>query len=271
VVGPKEKKLAEALETLQKVEAVLSEKMQGLHEVQEQVSTLNRNLQESLLRAKQLQTQMTQAEQQLERAEKLLGGLSSESERWQLSVDKLQEDLTNMTGNIMLSSAFVSYLGPFTAEYRKMAIDKWIRMFIDRGIPTSKDYDLQRILSDENQIREWQDYELPADQLSTENGILIFNTRRWPLIIDPQNQANNWIRKLQGGNNIQIGKLSDQNFSKTLENCIRFGSPCLLENVEEELDPMLDPVLQKQTFKKGPQVLLKLGDQDIPYHNDFRY
>ena len=34
---------------------------------------------------------------------------------------------------------------------------------------------------------------------------------------------------------------------------------------------MLDPVLQKQTFKKGPQVLLKLGDQDIPYHNDFRY
>ena len=59
MVGPKEKKLAEALETLQKVEAVLSEKMQGLHEVQEQVSTLNRNLQESLLRAKQLQTQMT--------------------------------------------------------------------------------------------------------------------------------------------------------------------------------------------------------------------
>lgn len=45
----------------------------------------------------------------------------------------------------------------------------------------------------------------------------------------------------------------------------------LLENVEEELDPMLDPVLQKQTFKKGAQLLLKLGDQDIPYNNDFRF
>ncbi len=44
----------------------------------------------------------------------------------------------------------------------------------------------------------------------------------------------------------------------------------MLENVEEELDPMLEPVLLKQTFKKGPQVLLKLGDQDIPFHNDFR-
>jgi dynein heavy chain len=68
-----------------------------------------------------------------------------------------------MTGNIMLSSAFVSYLGPFTAEYQKMCIDKWIIMFIEKGIPTSKDYNLERVLSDENQIREWQDYELPAD------------------------------------------------------------------------------------------------------------
>ena len=32
---------------------------------------------------------MEQAEKQLERAEKLLGGLSSESERWQIAVDKL--------------------------------------------------------------------------------------------------------------------------------------------------------------------------------------
>jgi dynein heavy chain len=68
-----------------------------------------------------------------------------------------------MTGNILLSSAFVSYLGPFTAEYRNICVEKWIKMFIDRGIPTSKDYNLERVLSDENQIREWQDCELPAD------------------------------------------------------------------------------------------------------------
>jgi dynein heavy chain len=91
----------------------------------------------------------------LERAEKLLGGLSSESERWQISSDKLQEDLTNMTGNIMLSSAFVSYLGPYTSGYRIMLVSKWIAMFIEKGIPTSKDFNIERILSDENQIREW--------------------------------------------------------------------------------------------------------------------
>lgn len=57
---------------------------------------------------------------------------------------------------------------------------------------------------------------------------------------------------------------------KVLENCIRFGQPCLIENVEEELDPALEPVLQKQIIKKGATLLLRLGDTDVPYNPDFK-
>jgi len=63
----------------------------------------------------------------LARAEKLVGGLGSESQRWLVSVEKLEEDLKNLTGNIMLSAAFVAYLGPFTAGYRTELINKWIK------------------------------------------------------------------------------------------------------------------------------------------------
>lgn len=41
-------------------------------------------------------------------------------------------------------------------------------------------------------------------------------------------------------------KLSDRDFLRSLENAIRFGKPCLLENIGEELDPALDPVLLRQ-------------------------
>lgn len=58
VVGPKEKKLAEALITLKGVESVLAEKMAGLHEVQDMVANLNRNLTESLNKAASLKEQM---------------------------------------------------------------------------------------------------------------------------------------------------------------------------------------------------------------------
>lgn len=44
----------------------------------------------------------------------------------------------------------------------------------------------------------------------------------------------------------------------------------LLENIEEELDPSIEPILLKQTIKKGAQLILRLGDQDVPYNQDFR-
>ena len=38
---------------------------------------------------------------------------------------------------------------------------------------------------------------------------------------------------------------------RTLENSIQFGTPVLIENVTEELDPTLEPLLLKKTFKQG--------------------
>ena len=107
--------------------------------------------------------------------------------------------------------------------------------------------------------------------MSTDNGIFIFNCRRWPLIIDPQGQANKWIRNMFKDSHMHITKLSESNFLKILENAIRNGQVVLMENIEEELDPSLEPILAKQLQKKGQQYLLRLGDQDVPYNFDFKY
>jgi dynein heavy chain, axonemal len=39
-------------------------------------------------------------------------------------------------------------------------------------------------------------YGLPRDPLSVESAVLMSNSRRWPLVIDPQTQANKWIRAM---------------------------------------------------------------------------
>lgn len=56
------------------------------------------------------------------------------------------------------------------------------------------------------------------------------NARRWPLMIDPQGQANKWIKNMEKANNLHVVKLSDPQFVTTLENCIQFGSPGRLTN-----------------------------------------
>ena len=70
-------------------------------------------------------------------------------------------------------------------------------------------------------------------------------------MIDPQGQANKWVKNSEKEKNLQIIKLTDADYMRTLENCIQFGTPILLENVGEELDPSLEPLLLKQTFKQG--------------------
>ena len=58
------------------------------------------------------------------------------------------------------------------------------------------------------------------------------------------------IKNLEKVNKLAVVKMSDPNYARTLENSIQFGTPVLLENVGEELDPMLEPILLKQTFKQ---------------------
>lgn len=70
-------------------------------------------------------------------------------------------------------------------------------------------------------------------------------------MIDPQGQANKWVKNMEKDSNLAIIKLTDPDILRTLENSLQFGWPVLLENVGEELDPSLQPLLLKQTFKQG--------------------
>lgn len=83
-------------------------------------------------------------------------------------------------------------------------------------------------------------------------------------MIDPQGQANKWIKNFEKDNRLNVIKISDTDYMRTVENCIQFGTPLLLENVGEELDPSLEPLLLKQTFKQGTAELTQnLEGEDI--------
>ncbi len=66
-------------------------------------------------------------------------------------------------------------------------------------------------------------------------------------------------------------KLSNPKFLQIVENSIRMGMPVLLENIEEQLDPSLEPLLVKNLVKQGGQWSIRLGDTWVPYSNDFKF
>jgi hypothetical protein len=91
-------------------------------------------------------------------------------------------------------------------------------------------------------------------------------------MIDPQGQANRWIRNMERDRGLDVVKPVDKDLLRTLENGVRFGRAVLLENVGESLDAALESLLLKQTFRTASGAeSIKIGDNIIPYHPDFKF
>lgn len=164
----------------------------------------------------------------------------------------------------------IAYLGAFTPTYRNDISKLWAEKTKESNIPGSEKFSLPNVLGDPVTIRQWQIQGLPSDNFSTENALIMFKSRRWPLCIDPQGQANKWIKRMEIKQSLKIIKLTDAKFLQVLENAIQFGFPVLLENVGLDIDPSLSPILLKQTFGKGNTLYIKLGESVIEYSQSFK-
>ncbi|KAM7384052.1 hypothetical protein PAMA_011415 [Pampus argenteus] len=271
VVAPKKERLKLAEDELGVQMEMLAVKRGELKEVEDRLQSLNDDLEAMINKKKELESNIELCSQKLIRAEKLIGGLGGEKDRWTEAARQLGIRYTNLTGDILLSSGTVSYLGAFTVDYRIECQERWHILCQEKKIPCSEDFTLTNTLGNQVAIRTWQISGLPVDSFSTDNGIIVFNSRRWPLMIDPQGQANKWIKNMEKANKLAVIKMSDGNYVRILENSIQFGTPVLLENVGEELDPVLEPVLLKQTFKQQGVEYMKIGENIVEYSKDFLF
>ena len=62
-------------------------------------------------------------------------------------------------------------------------------MCVEKNIPCSENFSLSGTLGEPVKIRAWNIAGLPVDSFSVDNGIIVNNSRRWPLMIDPQGKT----------------------------------------------------------------------------------
>jgi len=270
-VAPKRARLAEAQSSLDVTMAALAEAKGTLKSVEDKLANLEKAFKEANQKKQDLAAQVTRCSAQLERAGKLIGGLGGEKTRWENTIAQLTVDLKNVVGDVVLSAGVIAYSGPFTPIFRQELSSSWMANMRGISLPHSQNASLIHTLADPVKVRAWNISGLPSDNLSTENGIIVSKARRWPLMIDPQGQANKWIKNMEKDSGLDVVKLSEKDFLRTLSNGVRFGRAVLLENIGEHLDPALEPLLLKQVYKQGGSDVIKMGDDIIPYHPDFRF
>ncbi|XP_006892767.1 PREDICTED: dynein heavy chain 3, axonemal [Elephantulus edwardii] len=271
VVAPKRERLKEAEEKLDVQMQKLNLKRAELKLVEDRLQALNDSFQEMNTKKNTLEENIELCSQKLIRAEKLISGLGGEKDRWTEAARQLGIRYVNLTGDVLVSSATVAYLGAFTVDYRTECQKQWLECCKEKAIPGSSDFSLSNTLGDPVKIRAWQIAGLPIDSFSIDNGIIVSNSRRWALMIDPQGQANKWIKNMEKANKLAVIKFSDPTYVRTLENALQFGTPVLLENVGEELDASIEPILLKSTFKQQGVEYMRLGENIIEYSRDFKF
>ncbi|XP_037760095.1 dynein axonemal heavy chain 12 isoform X2 [Chelonia mydas] len=271
VVAPKKARLGEAQQSLAETMALLNQKRAELAAVENHLAKLQQTFVEKTEEKARLEFQVDLCAKKLERAEKLIGGLGGEKSRWCNAANDLQNTYDNLTGDVLISAGVIAYLGAFTSAFRQECTKDWSKLCKDKNIPCSENFSLSKTLGDPIKIRAWNIAGLPTDNFSVDNGVIVDNSRRWPLMIDPQGQANKWIKNSEKENQLSVIKFTDTDYMRTLENCIQFGTPLLLENVGEELDPSLEPLLLRQTFKQGGMDCIRLGETIIEYSSDFKF
>ncbi|XP_076826623.1 dynein axonemal heavy chain 5 [Brachyhypopomus gauderio] len=257
-----EARLTVAQDELSRAQELLDAKQKELDEAQAVYDAAMREKQSLLEDAEGCRRKMSNAMA-------LIDGLHGEKIRWTESSIEFQRQIEYLVGDVLLATGFLSYAGPFNQEYRNLLIQQWKKEMNSHLIPYTENFSVITMLVDNATIGEWNLQGLPSDDLSIQNGIIVSGASRYPLLIDPQGQGKTWIKNRESDNGLQVTSLNHKYFRAHFEDCLSLGKPLLIEDVGEELDPVLDNILEKNFIKSGSTYKVKVGDKEVDVMKEF--
>jgi len=267
---PKKKGLESAKQTLEAAEVRYAEVTNQVKELEAKLAALVAEFDQAIADKNAVVAEAEKCQVRLQMAQRLVGALGANGVIWEETVAKTAEDLVYAPGDLLVACSFACYVGVFTREYREKTIDRFVDFLLKKEIPMSPSCDPLTVLSTEAEQARWCAKGLPSDRVSLENGSIMTVSERWCLMIDPQTQGILWAKNKESGNGLQITRMGHDKMVKTFEVAIEEGTSVLIENMGESIEAVLQPVICRNTIKRGGVKVMKLGDKEIPYSPKFK-
>ncbi|KAM4735000.1 dynein axonemal heavy chain 11 [Anableps anableps] len=269
-VIPKRSALSQANAELEMATAKLLALQKKLADLDANLQSLTAQFERATAEKISCKEEVTRTTQTVELANRLVKGLMGERERWSQAIVQYEKQQKTLCGDVLLTSAFISYLGYFTSQYRvELFKNSWIPFLQSQkvSVPLTDGLDPILMLTDDATVAAWHNQGLPNDRMSTENAAILTTSERWPLIIDPQQQAIKWIRnRLEP--ELRVVRLGQKGYMEVIEQALVYGETVLIENLSEKVDPVLEPLLGKRTIKRGRCIFW--GDKECEYNKNFQ-
>ncbi|SCM22337.1 dynein heavy chain, putative [Plasmodium berghei] len=112
---------------------------------------------------------------------------------------------------------------------------------------------------------------LTLNSVCIENNIILENSEKFPIIIDPQMESLKWLINNQKEKSAKliITDINDKMLYKQIEECISYGYSIIIENADEYIDNTLYNVISKNIIKRKSNYYININDKEIIFHPDF--
>lgn len=256
IVMPKKMKLLKAKANLKEMQKYLTEKRTLAIALEEKIAGLNVDLGETNEEKGETELEVEACERKLLGAEALIRSLGKEKTHWTAKVAELQGQLDTLAGDLLLASGLIAYLGVLPHEMRGSCVDAWLRHLLDRHILCSTAFNVAACVSNDIELQDWHLQGLATDRLSIENAIIMMNSFRQCLFIDPQMQANKWIRKAERSRPLQAVKQSDAACFDLILRGMESGYPVLIEDINGPLHITLSEIINYRITQQNRRIWL---------------
>uniref|UniRef100_G1TCQ8 Dynein heavy chain domain-containing protein 1 n=1 Tax=Oryctolagus cuniculus TaxID=9986 RepID=G1TCQ8_RABIT len=220
---------------LRQVEATLTREQARLgyyqfqaQEMLEHTMSLTKKLEEAQASHSQVIETLNQAQYGQYHKWPIEAALLTPMHTWITQLQKLKVRCMTMFGDVLLCSAAIVYLGPFPPLRRQELLDKWLALCrgyqealcpddvaqaLKQGqksisrppknplLPISVPFSILALLSSESEQYQWDQDLKPQAKSARLAGLLLrslthYDSCRWPLLLDPSNQALIWLNPL---------------------------------------------------------------------------
>ena len=279
VIKPKKMKLMEAEAQLSRLVDSVFIKKNELQAITDKLQSLSDHFASISKEKKDLEESILMAKQKVERAEKLLDGLDIEKERWKSTLVSHKNLEETCIGDTILASAFIVYLSGLNTEQREECLNDWQHFLrVETNIKVTTPYNVLYSVSSQLDIQTWIVAGLPTESFHLENAMILFNSLRFCFLIDPSNIGSDFVKKLYASKGITIVSEHDElseGFLIQIKKNLTRGRPVLLEEVDVEkvnnsfIQAVLVKDIEDGSGEDVSDLYLILGDEEVKYNPDF--
>ena len=122
---------------------------------------------EAMASKQRIQQDAEATQKRMDAANRLIGGLAGEKRRWTAQSDAFADEIKRLTGDTALACGFISYVGPFNADFRHLLLtERFTGDCTSKGIPLTPNLNVTKFMVDEGMVGDWALQGLPSDDLS---------------------------------------------------------------------------------------------------------